>query len=108
MEVLALRFALLAIKTLHLHSVLLEIHSLQLAREWSADPLPKNELGLLIEDAKSVAKASGSGVLIFCSREANKVAHTMAKLALCLSEDTIWVGDFPKEITTFVNQDALY
>ena len=51
---------------------------------------------------------AGGGSCDFISRQGNKVAHTLAKLAFSCDHDCFWLEDFPSSVAPFVVADMAH
>ncbi|XP_042973059.1 uncharacterized protein LOC122304861 [Carya illinoinensis] len=63
--------------------------------------------GQLIEDVKSVLKNRKQWSVLHVNRVCNSVAHDLAKSALFVEEERVWMEDHPQELLKAVNFDKL-
>ncbi|XP_035551053.1 uncharacterized protein LOC118349651 [Juglans regia] len=64
-------------------------------------------LGQLIEDLQQFLVSNPSWQLNFVHRQANKVAHTAAQLAISNVIDCFWLNDGPPEVKSMVLKDVI-
>nr|XP_023926393.1 uncharacterized protein LOC112037808 [Quercus suber] len=64
--------------------------------------------GLLIEDASVLERNFTELSYSHTKREGNKVAHCLTRLALNLSDATIWMQDVPLSVVPFVQVDIAF
>ena len=64
------------------------------------------EIGLVIAAIRRMMVRLPSCVLKFAPRATNFVAHTLAKKALCSSQDYVWLEDFPPYIHRLLLMDV--
>ena len=61
--------------------------------------------GLLLDDIRFYASFFNQLLYSHVKREGNKVAHKLAKHALCISDFLVWIEDVPPPIRSFVQDD---
>ncbi|GAB4853736.1 hypothetical protein Ancab_017929 [Ancistrocladus abbreviatus] len=96
-EALALHFALREAKALPLLPLVLETDALQLVKEWRTSGLTDNDLSRVVMDARIEAYCLNIRTLLFRFREANRVAHHLAKWTLSSVNEKLWFDSFPRE-----------
>ncbi|XP_042969095.1 uncharacterized protein LOC122301780 [Carya illinoinensis] len=74
------------------------VNSLEVNWEWH---------GQLIEDLKALLKNRRNWTMSYVNRSCNSVAHSLAKMALSVSEELVWMEDHPQEILKNVIFDKL-
>lgn len=87
------------------HSISLESDLLQIVTALNGASMDMSLIGPIIEDAKvflfSIAEATTSHI----RRQANFVAHRLARFALHSGGDNIWVEETPSLISDLVEED---
>lgn len=58
----------------------------------------KADYGVVIEDVRSLIVDNQNRNINFIFREANNVAHLLAKFSISLSEKKVWIEDEPLQI----------
>ncbi|KAK3222292.1 hypothetical protein Dsin_009317 [Dipteronia sinensis] len=61
--------------------------------------------GVILEDIKSLSSDLRDVNFVYTSKKANGVAHSLAKHALQITEDTFWMEDVPACISVLVVVD---
>ncbi|XP_042944583.1 uncharacterized protein LOC122278459 [Carya illinoinensis] len=63
--------------------------------------------GQVIEDLKDVLRKRIDWSVVYANRCCNNVAHSLAKIALSIQEERVWMEDYPQEILKCVKFDKL-
>ncbi|GAB4841243.1 hypothetical protein Ancab_021976, partial [Ancistrocladus abbreviatus] len=105
LEAMAIRFVLTTIKTWGMTPLMIETNALQLVTEWNQITPSENELSLTLSYIKEIAIMLGIEVISYCPREANSVAHSLARLAVDCLYDEVWKNYLPIAISKVVLKD---
>ncbi|XP_042944640.1 uncharacterized protein LOC122278525 [Carya illinoinensis] len=101
-EAYALRRALFFCLELGLQKVLLEGDSQVVVKDTNSNADIWANYGVVIEDIRSLLKDNMSWSVNFIHREANNVAHSLAKMALTCDEEIVWMEEGPPQIMNAV------
>ena len=64
-------------------------------------------IGLLVDDVKQVASSFERLVYSYVKRNNNRVAHSLAKNALCIPDLQVWMEDVSSHITSILDLDVI-
>ena len=64
-------------------------------------------IGLLVDDVKQVASSFERLVYSHVKRNSNRVAHSLAKNALCIPDLQVWMEDVSSHITSILDLDVI-
>ena len=64
-------------------------------------------IGLLVDDVKQVASSFERLVYSYVKRNSNRVAHSLAKNALCIPDLQVWMEDVSSHITSILDLDVI-
>ena len=87
------------------HSGILESDSLLLVSALVENHTYLSTDGLLLDDIRFYASFFNQLLYSHVKREGNKVAHRLAKHALCISDFLVWMEDVPPPIRSVVQDD---
>ena len=87
------------------HRGILEFDSLVLVSALIKNSTYLSTDGLLLDDIRFYASFFNQLLYSHVKREGNKVAHKLAKHALCISNFLVWMEDVPPPIRSFVQDD---
>ena len=104
-EIMAASIALLFASQLGFHRAILESDSLTLATALRNNSTFLSPDGLLMEDIKFHASSFIQLRYSHIKREGNKVAHKLARHALCISDFSVWMEDVPPPLLPVVLED---
>ncbi|KAL5827457.1 hypothetical protein ACOSQ4_019254 [Xanthoceras sorbifolium] len=82
--------------------IMVESDSLSVINIITSHAFPLSDVGVVISDIYRSIEALNDFKIIFASRQANSVAHGLAKLALSLSDASFWLEDYPPCIENLV------
>ena len=106
LEVMAVRIGLIWAFEMGFSNILCESNSLQIVKA-SRDPsINLSSLGQLIEDIKSLAPAVTKVPITHVRRQANGVAHRLARLGLSVDQCVEWLGSPPSIIIDVLAADC--
>ena len=104
-EAMAASTALSFASQLGFHRGILEFDSLVLVSALLKNSTYLSTDGLLLDDIRFYASFFNQLLYSHVKREGNKVAHKLAKHALCISDFLVWMEDVPPPIRSFVQDD---
>ena len=104
-EAMAAATALSFAAQLGFHSGILESDSLLLVSALIENHTYLSTDGLLLDDIRFYASFFNQLLYSHVKREGNKVAHRLAKHALCISDFLVWMEDVPPPIRSVVQDD---
>ena len=87
------------------HRGILEFDSLVLVSALLKNSTYLSTDGLLLDDIRFYASFFNQLLYSYVKREGNKVAHKLAKHALCISDFLVWMEDVPPPIRSVVQDD---
>ena len=87
------------------HRGILEFDSLVLVSALLKNSTYLSTDGLLLDDIRFYASFFNQLLYSHVKREGNKVAHKLAKHALCISDFLVWMEDVPPPIRSVVQDD---
>lgn len=73
----------------------IESDNTQLIQYVKSNPLNLSSLGALVEDILQPSNSFESYNFFFVPREADKVAHALARLSKDLKDESVWLEDHP-------------
>ena len=106
-EVMAGSTALTFATQVGFHSGILESDSLVLAMTIINNSTYLSTDGLLMEDIRFNASFFNQLIYSHVKREGKKVAHRLARHALCISDFSVWMEDVPPPICSIVQDDIV-
>jgi ribonuclease HI len=92
--------------TMGFQQVHMEGDSLEVVQALSREDFTWGRYGPLINDAKLLLQHVQKWEVSHVRRTANEAAHTLAKLALTMSEERLWTEDFPSCVRNIVFDEA--
>ena len=104
-EAMAAATALSFAVQLGFHSGTLESDSLLLVSALVDNHNYLSSVGLLLDDIRFYASSFNQLLYSHVKRDGNKVAHRLAKHALCISDFLVWMEDVPPPIRSVVQDD---
>ncbi|KAF5458381.1 hypothetical protein F2P56_022412 [Juglans regia] len=63
--------------------------------------------GHIVEDIKQLRHQYNNWKVVFNYRESNEVAHNLAKMALLIDEELVWIEEVPSSIHQYIVKDNL-
>ncbi|KAK6164785.1 hypothetical protein DH2020_001649 [Rehmannia glutinosa] len=90
-EAMGLKEALSWVKNLNLHSVLFEVDAKGVSDSVNGAENDVSEYGLLIKECRNFLTDNSSFSVGFVHREANTVAHELARISIFNSSPSVWV-----------------
>ncbi|KAK3193886.1 hypothetical protein Dsin_025196 [Dipteronia sinensis] len=64
------------------------------------------DIGVIIGEILTKLEGIDGGSVQFVSREANYVAHTLARMGLSISDDVVWLEDYPLCVERMIHGEA--
>ncbi|XP_042958077.1 uncharacterized protein LOC122293606 [Carya illinoinensis] len=101
-EAYALRRAMFFCLELGCSSAVFEGDSLVVVNATNSGCEVSLDYSVIIEDTRKMLSNDGKWSVKFTHREANNVAHTLAKLTLDCSDETVWIEEGPLQIKNSV------
>ena len=86
---------------------ILEGDSLSLIKALKSTEDSLSPIGLLVDDVKWVASSFERLVYSHVKRNGNRVAHSLAKNALCIPNFQVWMEDVSSHITLIFDLDVI-
>jgi ribonuclease HI len=106
-EAVAALVAVELYRDLDVFDVILEGDSLEVVNAINEDRSSRRKYGHILDDIKMVLSSLRSWEVMHVKREANMVAHNLAKEASKLQTDRTWIEDCPLCILDIVNLEHL-
>ena len=106
-EVLAALNALSFAFELGFRSTILKGDSLGLIQALKSEESSLSPTGLLIEDVKMFANNFVRFLYSRVKRNDNRIAHSLAKNALCIPDFQVWIKDVPSHIVSILQLDVV-
>ena len=88
-------------------NAILEGDSLGLIQALKSEERSLSQMGLLIEDVKMFANNFVILLYSHIKKNSNRVAHSLAKSALCMADFQIWMEDVPLHIVSILQLDVV-
>ena len=89
------------------HSAILEGDSLGPIQALKSEERSLSPTGLLIEDVKMFSNNFVKLLYSHIKRNDNRVAHSLAKNALCILDFQVWMEDVPSHIVSILQLDVV-
>ena len=106
-EALAIRRAIrFAIET-SFNCVIIESDSLSVVKTIQDTAESTCHIGNIIEDVKLLSKTMKSCEFHHAKREANQVAHTLARNAIKVVLELVWIEEIPRCVSDVIQLDAV-
>jgi ribonuclease HI len=104
-EALAARRAVEFGQSLGIRKIILEGDAKQIVQALRSSDGGRCSYGLIIEDMQQLVRRFQEYAVHFVRQEANGEAHKLAKLALLIGENKVWMDDFPLSLDSDVTVD---
>ncbi|KAL8506704.1 hypothetical protein ACS0TY_017559 [Phlomoides rotata] len=105
-EALALRYGIQQALTSGLSSFQIETDSEILAMAIRGKGVHADYIMMLVEDIRSLAKQVNCRAVLFCKREANNVAHSLAQYGAFIQLEKLWSDNVPTSCFRFLINDV--
>lgn len=90
------------------NNVIFEQDYLRVINEVNLVKVNETTLSMVVQDIKCMLEYNPIWIVNFVHREANMVAHILAKLACSTIGEKIWVEECPLNVMSFVLREKLY
>ncbi|KAL8484126.1 hypothetical protein ACS0TY_026720 [Phlomoides rotata] len=105
-EALALRYGIQQALTSGLSSFQIETDSEILAMAIRGEGVHADYIMMLVENIRSLAKQANCRAVLFCKREANNVAHSLAQYGAFIQLEKLWSDNVPASCFRFLINDV--
>jgi len=107
-EVMAALFAISFCREVGFFEVMFEGDALQVAQEINTGNPPLSRIGHFVESIRKELEGFRFSSVSYCCREANCVAHELAKKASSKGIDEVWLEEWPNFISEVVCRIIVY
>ncbi|XP_021768618.1 uncharacterized protein LOC110732940 [Chenopodium quinoa] len=104
-EAMAMRHALQVTMESGFSSVCLETDCFKLYSHLSKATVTTNAFGRIVNDILMLARSCQACSFSFVKRSGNKVAHSLAKLCTTYFDFTVWLEEYPHDVSELVLAD---
>ena len=104
---MAIRWAIRFVIEASFNCAIIESDSLSVVKAIQDTAEPTFHIGNIIEDAKLLSKTMKSCEFHHTKREANRVAHTLARNAIHIDTELAWIEEIPPCVSDVIRIDAV-